>query len=51
MIVIIKPAAKSKFQNFVDAIDQMKIAGIQSYTTDDENISNVERKFMHDKSL
>ncbi|MFW0714722.1 ExbD/TolR family protein [Pedobacter sp. N23S346] len=51
MLVIIKPTATSKFQDFVDLIDEMKIAGIKSYTIDDENILPEETSFMSANKL
>ena len=46
MIVIIKPCKTSKFKDFVDAVDEMKIADIKSYTIDDKHISTKEEEFM-----
>lgn len=46
MIVIIKPAKTAKFQNFVDVIDEMKIANIKSYAIDDDHIAEKEAAFM-----
>lgn len=51
MLVIIKPTATSKFQDFVDLIDEMKIAGIQSYTIDDENMLPEEISFLKKSNL
>ncbi|MDQ1141018.1 ExbD/TolR family protein [Pedobacter agri] len=51
MIVIIKPTETAKFQNFVDVIDEMKIAGIKSYSIDDQNISSSEKDFMKARGL
>ncbi|MNR52887.1 hypothetical protein D3C85_1728060 [compost metagenome] len=51
MIVIIKPTATSKFKDFVDLIDEMKIAGIKSYAIDDDHISNEESAFMKSKGM
>jgi len=51
MIVILKPSAESKFQNFVDAIDELKIADIKAYAIDDEGITDQEKKIMKTKSL
>lgn len=46
MIVIIKPAKTANFQNFVDVIDEMKIANIKSYAIDDDHIAEKETVFM-----
>jgi len=51
MIVIIKPTKTAKFQNFVDLVDEMKIADIKSYSIDDKNISTKEADFMKAKGL
>nr|WP_132399549.1 biopolymer transporter ExbD [uncultured Pedobacter sp.] len=46
MIVIIKPGKTAKFQNFVDAVDEMKIADIKSYSIDDDHFAGKELSFM-----
>lgn len=46
MLVIIKPTATSRFQDYVDLIDEMKISGIKSFTIDDENILPEEISFL-----
>jgi biopolymer transport protein ExbD len=46
MIVIIKPSKTAKFQDFVDVIDEMKIANIKSYAIDDDHITEKEIAFM-----
>ena len=51
MLVIIKPTATAKFQDFVDLIDEMKIAGIKSYTIDDDNILPAEINFLKSNKL
>ncbi|SDD43080.1 ExbD/TolR family protein [Pedobacter soli] len=51
MIVIIKPTATSKFKDFVDLIDEMKIAGIKSYAIDDDHITSEESGFMESKGM
>ncbi|MFD2285296.1 biopolymer transporter ExbD [Pedobacter petrophilus] len=51
MLVIIKPTATSRFQDYVDLIDEMKIAGIKSYTIDDENILPEEISFLKTNKL
>jgi biopolymer transport protein ExbD len=51
MIVIIKPGKTAKFQNFVDAVDEMKIADIKSYSIDDDHFSEKELLFMKNNNL
>nr|WP_199156975.1 biopolymer transporter ExbD [Pedobacter sp. ASV2] len=51
MIVVIKPTKTSKFQDFVDVLDEMKIGGIKAYSIDDEHISDREKDFMKSKGL
>ncbi|QIL39655.1 biopolymer transporter ExbD [Pedobacter sp. HDW13] len=51
MIVIIKPTKTSKFQDFVDLVDEMKIVGIKSYAIDDDHISKEESLFMKSKGM
>ncbi|TBO45244.1 ExbD/TolR family protein [Pedobacter kyonggii] len=51
MIVIIKPAKTAKFQDFVDVIDEMKIANIKSYAIDDDHIAEKEAEFMRINGL
>lgn len=46
MIVIIKPSKTASFQDFVDVIDEMKIANIKSYAIDDDHIAEKEVAFM-----
>jgi biopolymer transport protein ExbD len=46
MIVIIKPSKTARFQDFVDVIDEMKIANIKSYAIDDDHIAEKETIFM-----
>jgi biopolymer transport protein ExbD len=46
MIVIIKPSKTARFQDFVDVIDEMKIANIKSYAIDDDHIAEKEIAFM-----
>lgn len=36
MVVIIKPTVASNYKNFVDILDEMKIADVKSYLVDDE---------------
>ncbi|TCD11571.1 biopolymer transporter ExbD [Pedobacter frigidisoli] len=51
LIVIIKPSKTSKFKDFVDAIDEMKIADIKSYAIDDDHLSVEEEDFMKKKGI
>ncbi|UKT63374.1 ExbD/TolR family protein [Pedobacter mucosus] len=51
LLVIIKPTNTSKYQDFVDVIDEMKIANIKSYAIDDENISLDEKTFLKAKGM
>lgn len=51
LIVIIKPTATSKFQDFVDMVDEMKIADIKSYSIDDKNITQREQDYLKLKGL
>jgi len=51
MIVILKPTKTARFKDFVDAVDEMKIGDIKSYTIDDKNISAIETDFMKSKGL
>ncbi|MGM9476746.1 ExbD/TolR family protein [Pedobacter sp. GSP4] len=51
MIVIIKPSKTAKFQDFVDVIDEMKIANIKSYAIDDDHISKEELAFMKQQGI
>lgn len=46
LIVIIKPTSTSTYKNFVDVIDEMHIAGIQSYAIDDKYISEKEKSYL-----
>lgn len=36
MVVIIKPTAAANYKNFVDILDEMKIAGVKSYLVNDD---------------
>ncbi|RBQ07043.1 biopolymer transporter ExbD [Pedobacter miscanthi] len=51
MVVIIKPGKAAKFQNFVDVIDEMKIADIKSYSIDDDHFAEKELIFMKNNQL
>ncbi|KQS41220.1 biopolymer transporter ExbD [Pedobacter sp. Leaf194] len=51
MIVIIKPTKAATYKDFIDVIDEMKIADVKSYAIDDENISAKESAFMSAKGL
>jgi len=51
MIVIIKPTKNCSYKDFIDVIDEIKIAGVTSYAIDDENISDRESNFLIAKGL
>ncbi|TDG37268.1 biopolymer transporter ExbD [Pedobacter changchengzhani] len=51
MIVIIKPTKTSIYKNFVDVVDEMKIADIKSYLVDDANILAQEKTFLETKGI
>ncbi len=51
MTIIIKPTSNSNYKNFVDAIDEVHVANVESYFIDDENILERERAFMKEKGL
>ena len=51
MIVIIKPTETSIFKNFVDVLDEMKIADIKSYLIDDGDLLAQEKSFMKVKGI
>ncbi|TKC12378.1 biopolymer transporter ExbD [Pedobacter polaris] len=51
MLVVIKPTNTSNYKNFVDAIDEMNIANIQSYAIDDKYIAEKEKTFMKSKGI
>jgi len=51
MIVIIKPGKTARFQNFVDVVDEMKIAAIKSYCIDDDHFAEKELTFMKNNQL
>jgi len=51
MIVIIKPGKMARFQNFVDVVDEMKIADIKSYSIDDDHFDEKELMFMKNNNL
>lgn len=46
MIVIIKPTAAATYKNFVDVLDEMRIAEIKSYLIDDDNLLDPEYSYM-----
>ena len=51
MLVVIKPTSKSKYKNFVDAVDEMNITNIHSYAIDDKYINDKEKEFMRGKGI
>jgi len=51
MFVIIKPDKNAQFQDFVDVIDEMKIAEIKSYSIDDQHFYPLETKAINKNGL
>ena len=51
MLVIIKPGKNAQFQDFVDVIDEMKIADIKSYSIDDQHFYPLETKAINKNGL
>ncbi len=51
LLVIIKPSPTSRYQNFVDIIDEMNINGIEKYAIDDQYMDNYEKAFMKEKGI
>lgn len=51
MLVIIKPTGTSNYKNFVDVIDEMNIAKIETYAIDDKYISEQEKAFIKAKGM
>jgi len=51
MLVIIKPTNTSTYKNFVDAVDEMSINKILSYSIDDKYIAEQEKVFMKSKGI
>jgi len=51
MLVIIKPTNTSTYKNFVDAVDEMSITKILSYSIDDKYIAEQEKAFMKSKGI
>lgn len=51
IIVIIKPTKTATYKDFIDVIDEMKIADVKSYVIDDDNISKHEEAFMKLKGI
>ncbi|GGE56518.1 outer membrane transport energization protein ExbD [Pedobacter psychrotolerans] len=51
MLVIIKPGKNAQFQDFVDVIDEMKIADIKSYSIDDQHFNPLETKAIDTNDL
>lgn len=51
MLVIIKPGKNAQFQDFVDVIDEMKIAEIKSYSIDDQHFNPLETKAINKNGL
>ena len=51
MIIIMKPTKTATYRDFIDVIDEMKIADVKSYAIDDDNISKNEEAFMKSKGI
>lgn len=51
MIIIVKPTKTATYRDFIDVIDEMKIADIKSYAIDDDNVSKNEDAFMKSKGI
>jgi len=51
MIIIMKPTKTATYRDFIDVIDEMKIADVKSYAIDDDNISKNEEDFMKSKGI
>lgn len=51
MLVIIKPGKNAQFQDFIDVIDEMKIADIKSYSIDDQRFCPLETKAINMNGL
>jgi len=52
LFVIIKPTAGANYKNFVDIMDELKVAGITAYPAiDDDHITNEEQDFMKKQNL
>jgi len=51
MIIIMKPTKTATYRDFIDVIDEMKIADIKSYAIDDDNVSKNEEDFMKSKGI
>ncbi|TDQ09791.1 ExbD/TolR family protein [Pedobacter metabolipauper] len=46
MIVIIKPTEQSNYKNFVDVLDEMKIADVKSHMIDDKGLLDLEHSYL-----
>jgi len=51
LLVIIKPGKTAQFKDFVDVIDEMKIADIKSYSIDDQHFNLIETKALAAKGF
>lgn len=51
MLVIVKPTSSAVYKNFVDMIDEINIAGIETYAIDDKNILTIEQDLMRTEGL
>ncbi|WP_443945385.1 biopolymer transporter ExbD [Pedobacter sp. AW1-32] len=51
LLVILKPTKTARFKDFVDLIDEMKIADVKSYAIDDDHQTLEEIHFLKQKAL
>jgi len=51
MIIIVKPTKTATYRDFIDVLDELKIADVKSYAIDDDNISKNEEAFMKSKGI
>lgn len=51
LILIIKPTVNSIYKNFVDVLDDVKIAGVNSYSVDDKNFLGNELAYLRLNNL
>jgi biopolymer transport protein ExbD len=51
LILIIKPTLNSIYKNFVDVLDDINIAGVKSYSVDDNNFLAHETAYLKQKGL
>ncbi|MEE1884627.1 ExbD/TolR family protein [Pedobacter flavus] len=51
LIVIVKPTKSSQYMDFVNVMDELKIAGIETIAIDDDNIKAPEIQMMKDSGV